>query len=63
MSQKEYTVRWEIEVSADTPEEAVRSVFEDFFRQGTDATVFDVKEHGAEDDQFQMLDAADLEEL
>lgn len=47
MSQKEYTVRWEIEVSAESEEEAARLIHQDYFKQDHFATVFEVTERNA----------------
>lgn len=40
---KEYTITWEIQVTADDPLEAVKYVFDKYFRQDHTATNFMVK--------------------
>lgn len=45
MSERGYRVCWEIDVTADTPEDAAREAFAAMQRPGTTATVFDVTDH------------------
>lgn len=44
---KEYRVTWCIDIDADSPEEAVRAVWQRYFHHGHTATVFEVQEFNA----------------
>ncbi|MEJ8417004.1 hypothetical protein WKE44_25310 [Klebsiella pneumoniae] len=50
--QKEYRVTWCIDVSADSPEDAVHQVWEQFFQHGHTATIFEVQESGEPDSEM-----------
>lgn len=50
--QKEYRVTWCIDVSADSPEDAVHQVWEQFFQRGHTATIFEVQESGELDSEM-----------
>ena len=50
--QKEYRVTWCIDVSADSPEDAVRQVWEQFFQHGHTATIFEVQEFDNPDSEM-----------
>lgn len=50
--QKEYRVTWCIDVSADSPEDAVHQVWEQFFQRGHTATIFEVQESGEPDSEM-----------
>lgn len=55
-----YTVRWEIEVDANSPTEAAKIAFDEYHRPGSDATCFDVKEHDSSA-PFEYIDVAGLD--
>jgi hypothetical protein len=59
-----YIVKWEIEVDADSPEEAVRQAYNDLFPHpgnGSTATFFDVIEgERSPDGKWTTLDLNDL---
>lgn len=46
--QREYLVQWEIEISADTPEEAVRQAIEIMRERNSLATHFQVEDYAAQ---------------
>lgn len=50
--QREYRVTWAIDVTADSPEDAVRQVWEQYFQQGHTATVFEVQEFDNPDSEM-----------
>ena len=50
--QEEYRVTWCIDVSADSPEDAVRQVWEQYFQRGHTATIFEVQQSGELDSEM-----------
>lgn len=58
---KEFKVTWTIEVNAVSPEEAAKEVFGEFFRNGSDATCFEVEPSDGSTG-YVLVDVADLQE-
>lgn len=54
-----YLVTWEIDIDADSPEDAARLAFAHMQRPGTTANVFDVIEHDTNGEAVRV----DLEEI
>lgn len=54
-----YLVQWEIDIDADSPEDAARQAFAHMQRPGTTANVFDVIEHDAGGEKVRV----DLQEI
>lgn len=62
MSEKKtYTVRWEIDIDADSPEDAARQVFNEFFKQDHSAQIFDVKRLDEGEYDFELIDLENLD--
>lgn len=49
---KEYRVVWCIDVDAESPEEAVQAVWQQYFRHGHTATVFEVQAFDCPDSEM-----------
>lgn len=58
---QEYSIRWEISIDAESPEDAVRQVYNDYFKHDHSAQVFDVKPIDSDDSDYQMIDLEELD--
>lgn len=55
---KRYVIRWEIDIEADTPEEAAKEAWEHMHREGTTATYLEIF-----DKHFNHITAFNMENL
>lgn len=60
-SSKQYQVKWECDVVADSPREAVESAWEMLLEPGAECNAFDVKLAGEPDDSYEFHDLGEDE--